>query len=175
MRSLSLLTVLLILFPPVLSSQQSDLLPAPWFPGPSYFRWSFTPEVPRAQLQPPIRLADFVVEGKLELSLRAYLELVLANNTDIQIQKLTVEVPKNAITRAFAPFDPTLSSSFRSNRQRTPTQDALAGAATLQQLTQPYQLLVSQTLETGTQYSVGFRSTRTSTNNTVARCLREAR
>ena len=168
MRLLIHLTALFILFSPAVTSQQTDLLPAPWFPSASYFRWSFTPETPRAQLQPPIRLGDFVVDGKLELSLRAYLELVLANNTDIQIQKLTVEVPKNAITRAFAPFDPTLSSSFRSNRQRTPTQDALAGAATLQQLTQPYQLLVSQTLDTGTQYSVGFRSTRTSTNNTFA-------
>ena len=52
------------------------------------------------ELQPPARLADFVQDGKLELSLRAYLELVMANNTDIAIQKLSVETLPEQPARA---------------------------------------------------------------------------
>ena len=59
-----------------------------------------------------IRDSDYVEGGKLELSLRSYLELVMANNTDIAIQRLTVDVAQNAITRAFAAFDPLATASF---------------------------------------------------------------
>ena len=80
------------------------------------------------------------MDGKLELSLRSYLELVMANNTDIAIQRLTVDVAQNAITRAFAAFDPLATASFSSTEQRTPSGDQLtsgAGASTLLQLSQP--------------------------------------
>src|SRR5215813_11077299 len=76
------------------------------FPTPSYFRETFSKTEVRVDLKPPVRLQDFVASSKLELSLRSYLELVMANNTDIQIQRLSVEQPKNAIMRAFGAFDP---------------------------------------------------------------------
>ena len=47
----------------------------------------------------PVKLADYVVAAKLELSLRSYLELVMANNTDIEISRLAVDTAKNAILR----------------------------------------------------------------------------
>ena len=54
-----------------------------------------------------MRLKDFVVGDKLELSLKNYLALVMSNNTDIQIQMLSsLEMPKNAIQRAFGTWDP---------------------------------------------------------------------
>src|SRR5258706_15931475 len=78
-----------------------------FFPKPSYFRETFAaPPVSKVELLPPARLSDFVVAGKLELSLRNYLELVMANNTDIAISKLSVDTAKNAIVRGYAPFDP---------------------------------------------------------------------
>ena len=52
------------------------------FPKPSYFRETFARPVTKVELQSPARLPDYVVGGKLELSLRGYLELVMANNTD---------------------------------------------------------------------------------------------
>ena len=67
-----------------------------------------------------MRLKDFVVGDKLELSLKNYLELVMANNTDIQIQMLSVETPKNAIQRAFGTWDPLARAQFTSNRTTTP-------------------------------------------------------
>lgn len=143
-------------------------LEAPRFPSGNWIRQHFDKPIPHVELQPPTRLSNFVVNDKLELSLRSYLELVLANSTDIQIQKLSVETQRNAITRAFAPFDPTAFASFRSTRARNPTNDALAGAATLNQLTQPFQVNYQQTLETGTQYTVGYNAAKNSTNSAFA-------
>jgi outer membrane protein len=135
------------------------------FPTPSYFRETFAKADPKVEIQPPVRLPDFVVSGKLELSLRSYLELVLANNTDIQLQKLTVETPKNAILRAFGTFDPIATASFSSTRTKTPSSDALAGANTLSTLSQPARFGYQQTLSSGAQYNVTFLGSKSTTNS----------
>src|ERR1700691_4666842 len=138
------------------------------FPKPAYFRETFARPVTKVELQSPVRLDDYVVGGKLELSLRGYLELVMANNTDIAIQRLTVDVPQNAITRAFAAFDPLATASFSSTEQRTPSGDQLtsgAGASTLVELSQPANFNYAQTLPTGLQYNVDFAAQRLSTNS----------
>jgi outer membrane protein TolC len=140
----------------------------PFFPKPSYFKKVFNPPVPSVTLQPPVRLRDYVVGDKLELSLRSYLELVLANNTDIAIQRLSVETMKNAITRSYGIFDPIGTASFQSTRQQSPTTDALAGAAVLNTLTQPLNIGVQQRLETGTAFNVAFSASKLSTNNAFA-------
>src|SRR5579884_3517342 len=82
------------------------------FPKPSYFRETFAKPIPRIELKDPVRLRDFVVSGTLELSLKSYLGLVMANNTDIQIQLLSMETPKNAIMRALGVWDPLASAQF---------------------------------------------------------------
>lgn len=158
MRSNIILTGLLCAA--TLSAQE-----APIFPTPSYFRKHFSTPTTRVQLQGPTRLSDFVVDGKLELSLRSYLELVMANNTDVTIQKVTLEFQRNAITRAFGRFDPTLQASFDSTRTKSPSSDVLAGAATLSTLRQPASFSYQQTLQTGTQYTLGFSGTKNSTNS----------
>lgn len=135
------------------------------FPKPAYFRETFARPVTKVELQPPVRLDDYVVGAKLELSLRSYLELVMANNTDIAIQRLTVDVAQNAITRAFAPFDPLATASFSSQEQRTPSGDQLTGASTLVQLSQPANFAYSQTLPTGLNYQVDFFAQKLSTNS----------
>ncbi len=138
---------------------------APVFPSPTYFREHFSVPRTRVELQSPVRLSDFAIGGALELSLRSYLELVMANNTDIEIQKVTLEFQKNAIQRAFARFDPNLTASFNSRRTKSPASDVLAGAATINQLSQPANFNYQQTLESGTQYSVGFSASKASTNS----------
>ena len=138
---------------------------APIFPAPAYFRDHFSVPQSRVELRAPVRLADFESNGKLELSLRSYLELVMANNTDVEIQKVTLEVQRNAIARAFARFDPVLQASFNSRRTKSPATDVLQGAATLNQLSQPANFNYQQTLPTGTQYTVGFSASKASTNS----------
>jgi outer membrane protein len=135
------------------------------FPKPSYFRQTFARPVTHVELNAPVRLEDYVVGDKLELSLHSYLELVMANNTDIAIQRLSVDVAENAITRAFAAFDPLATASFQSMRQITPASESLQGATTLVQLSQPADFNYSQTLPTGTQYNVQFFAEKISTNS----------
>ncbi len=135
------------------------------FPKPSYFRQTFARPVTRVELQSPARLQEFVVGGKLELSLRSYLELVMANNTDIAIQRLTIDVAQNAITRAFAVFDPLATASFTDTKQRTPSGNQLTGTATLVQLSQPSNFTYTQLLPTGLQYQAAFTAQKLSTNS----------
>ena len=135
------------------------------FPRPSYFRETFSKPVTKVELEPPVRLSDAAAGGKLELSLRQYLELVMANNTEIQIQKLAVETPRNQILRAQGIFDPVLTGSFTNRRTKTPSTDALQGANTLVQLNQPADFGYQQTLATGTQYTASFSASKTSTNS----------
>lgn len=123
----------------------------------------------KVELQAPVRLSDYLVQDKegkkLELSLKSYLDLVMANNTDIAVSRLTVDVAQNAITRAFAPFDPFATGRFVSTRSKTPSTDALAGANTLVTLNQPTQFTWSQLLPSGTNYGVSFSGLKTSTNS----------
>jgi outer membrane protein len=135
------------------------------FPKPAYFRETFAKPDTRVELKPPARLQDYVVSGKIELSLRSFLELVMANNTDIAIQRLTVQTAQNAIMRAFQPFDPILTASFSSTRSKTPANDLLAGAATVSSLSQPARFQYSQTLPTGATYNVSFFGQKSSTNS----------
>src|ERR1041385_4389733 len=86
------------------------------FPKPNYFRETFQSAQTTVDLRDPVRLKDYVVDGKLELSLKHYLELVMANNTDIQIQMLTLEVPRNNILRAYGAWDPTAIARFSTTR-----------------------------------------------------------
>src|SRR6185295_14587492 len=139
------------------------------FPKPSYFRETFARPITKVELKPPARLSDFLIEDKdgkkLELSLRSYLELVMANNTDVAVSRLTVDVAQNAITRAFAPFDPFAVGRFTSTRSKTPSNDALQGASTLVTLQQPTLFSYSQLLSSGTNYNVSFSGLKSSTNS----------
>ncbi|MCZ2150540.1 MAG: TolC family protein [Bryobacterales bacterium] len=140
-------------------------LNVPTFPRKDWLRQHFTPEIPRVELRPPARLRDFIANGKLELSLKNYMELVLANNTDIEIQRLSVEQPRNAITRAASIFDPFFQGRFAATRANSASTDLLAGAATLSQLSQPWTFQYQQTLSTGAQVTGGFTGQKLSSNS----------
>ena len=135
------------------------------FPKPSYFRETFNKTQPKVELKDPVRLKDFVVSGKLELSLKNFLELVMANNTDIQVQMLSLETPKNAILRAFGAWDPRAVASFTTTRATTPPTSALDGATELKTLSQPLSMSVAQTLPEGINYSVAWGGSKSTSNS----------
>jgi outer membrane protein TolC len=137
----------------------------PFFFTPSYWKRRFAAPAPKVELQPPIRLSEYVVDGKLELSLRSYLELVVANNPDVSLQKLAVEFNRNAIVRSAAIWDPFVQASFNTTRANTASSDQLAGALALTNLTQPFNVTWNQTLDTGATYSFGYVAQKTSNNN----------
>jgi outer membrane protein TolC len=143
------------------------------FPKPNYFRQVFRPTGTRVDLR-TVSLKDSVVDGKLQLSLKHFLELVMANNTDIQVTFLTVETPKNNITLALAgpngTWDPSATASFSSTRSTSaatnPAQATNASfGSTSKSLAQPLALGVTQAFDTGGSYQVLFGGTKTSSNN----------
>ncbi len=150
------------------TKKDKDLLEAPIFGQKAYFTRHFGQIAPRYELRLPAKFEDYSVDNKLELSLRSYLQLVLANNVDIDIQRLNVEIQRNAITRAYAPFDPFLVGSFNNQKSITPTTSALEGAQTLEQLSQPTNFSYNQTLANGVQFNSGFTANRNTTNNSFA-------
>lgn len=141
---------------------------APWVGSGAWMRRVFSPGDTRVTIQPPVRLKDYVVDGKLVLSLKSYLDLVLANNTDIAIQRLSIEVPKNAIQRAFSIFDPLVTSNFNATRSNQPAINQLQGAAVVSQLNQPLNSRFQQLLPTSTTVFTQLNWSKLSTNDQFA-------
>jgi outer membrane protein len=138
------------------------------FPKPSYFRETFQRTQTTVELKDPVRLKDFVADGKLELSLKHFLELVMANNTDIQLQLISLEIPRNNILAAFGVWDPRALASFATTRSTTvPTNATTAqnAASLTKSLNQPYNLQYSQTIPTGMSYTASFSGTKNSQTN----------
>jgi outer membrane protein len=152
----------------LVTSTSTPTAEAPVFGTPSYFKRAWKLPPPKIELQAPVSLGDYVRGEKLELSLREYLDSVLANNTEIQIQRLSVEQPRNAILRGYSVFDPLVTAAFSTARTETPASDALAGANVVNRLNQPFTFRYNQMLPTGTTYNVDFNSTKTSTNSALA-------
>lgn len=152
------------------------------FPRPSYFRESFIRPSTQVELAPPIRLQDFVVQGQdgkvLELSLRDYLSLVMSNNLDIAIERLTLVTGEDAILRSFSIFDPKGSASWSSSRSKSPTASLLdvgqvsgtpgstaLSTISLDTLRQPANFTWSQLLPEGTLYSASFSASKLNTSS----------
>jgi outer membrane protein TolC len=163
LRQLAALLVTLTLAAPA-----QDMLTAPKFPEGAFFRQYFNRQLPRVELQAPVRLQDFVVGDHLELSLRSYTELLLANNTDVQIQRLVLEQFRPDITRAFGRFDPFFQTTFNATRRNQPTASVLEGTTQLSTLDQPFQSFYNQVTESGLTYRVGFSASKLTTNNAFA-------
>src|SRR5215471_13796313 len=136
------------------------------FPKPNYFRETFDKSKTTVELKDPVKLKDYVHGGKLELSLKDYLALVMANNTDIQMQNLSLEAPKNAIQRTMGQlWDPVAVANFSTTRATSPSTNILDGASEIKTLNQPLSMSVNQTLPTGTNYTVSWGGAKSTTNS----------
>ena len=135
------------------------------FPDGTYFREQWQSAPYGVEIEAVANLQDFVVDDKLELSLRAYLELVMANHTDVQIQKLSVRESENAVQSAMSPFDPNLELNFNTNRSTNPSQDVLQGGDVVSSLRQNGGFTYNQTLDTGTNYRVAFTGVKNSSSS----------
>jgi outer membrane protein TolC len=135
------------------------------FPAPGYWRTVARRPLLPAQLPGPSGLAERVQDGKLRLSMRDVVELVLENNTEVQINRLALETSRFGVLRSYAPFDPLFTSSFRTTRANSPTTSQLEGAAVSSSLSQSTSLSYSQTYQTGTRYSIDFSGTKNATNS----------
>lgn len=137
----------------------------PVFGTMGFFRQSFGPVAYRVELQMPRGFGDYVQDQKLRLSLGSYLDLVLANNTGIAIQKLQLEAPKNAILRATSFLDPTATLGFTATRSENPAGRELDGANVVSLLNQPANVNYQQTFLPGTQVTAAMNVARSSSND----------
>ncbi len=135
------------------------------FPDAAYFREQWQASPLDIEIDSVGGLDDFYFDGKIELSLRSYIELVMVNSPDINLQKLAVFEQQNAIQRAFSPFDPTLNLGFTTNRSTTLPNDILQGADVRTNLNQRGNFTYSQTFDTGTNYTVGYIGSKSANNS----------
>jgi len=135
------------------------------FPTPGYFHeMVFAPHPPQP-LPDSKDFHDYVVDGKLRLTLQDAVLLLLEHNTEVHIDRLALTDAEYNVVRAFANFDPAAISSFNANRAITPTYSQLQGAPTLSALNQLANLSYTQTFQTGTNFNVGLSANKASTNS----------
>ena len=130
-----------------------------------------TPQVRSGKLSTPEHLRNYVVDGKLRLSLRDAVVLTLENNSFIRVQQTQVESSKFALLGAHSPFDPTITSSYNLTDVTAPAVSAIQGTGgqnvNVKNTSQFAQLNYSQTLETGTNFQGGVTSNNYFTNNSL--------
>jgi outer membrane protein len=123
------------------------------------------PYVP-SKLADPEKLRDFVVDGKLQLSLDQAIQLALANNTNIRIDELSYQNSWYNVLAAHSPFDPIFNANASAARGTSPQPSQLGGASILSSLGQTVGLNLTQFLATGTTVTVGTSASRSSSNST---------
>lgn len=139
--------------------------PAQTFPMPNYFREFVYAPKPPLQLPDPKTFRDYVVDGKLRLTLRDAMLVLLEHSSEVHIDRLAVSDAEFNVERAFANFDPMMVSSFSTQRSITPTDSQLQGATTLSDLTQTTAINYTQTVSTGANINIGFTADKSSTNS----------
>ena len=110
-------------------------------------------------------LEQRIQNGKLVLNLKTFLALVLKNSTGILLTQLDVYTAADAVSSAFAPFDPQVLFQF--NAQRSVQQEAAqtSGTESLSDLEQTSTASYSQVLGAGPTVTAGFNATRSSSNS----------
>ncbi|HEY4762571.1 MAG TPA: TolC family protein [Candidatus Sulfotelmatobacter sp.] len=127
-----------------------------------------TPQVRADKLGVPEHLRNYVIDGKLTLSLRDAVVLTLENNSLVRVQETQIESSKFALLGAHAPFDPLLTAYYNVNSSSSAPFSQLQGtgtATTFISTTQNAQFNYSQTFETGTNIQAALGTNNNYTNN----------
>lgn len=147
----------------------SSLVGSGWAQKNESYRAYATAQVRSGKLGEPQHLRDYVVEGKLKLSLRDAVLLTLENNSFIRIQETQVDFSRFALLGAHSPFDPVVTGSYNANNTTSSPGTALSTTGVTlasKSITRSAQLTYSETFETGTNVQAGINSNRDSFNNT---------
>jgi outer membrane protein TolC len=132
---------------------------------PGYFHEMVLAPRPLQPLPDTKSFRDYIADGKLRLSLRDAMLLLLEHSTEVHIDRLAVSDAEYNVVRAFANFDPAVASSFNALRSITPTDSQLQGAPTLSSLGQLFQSAYTQTFQSGTNLNIGVNAAKSSTNS----------
>jgi len=106
-----------------------------------------------------------VQQTTLPLSVSDVIRLMLASNLDVAVNRYNPLVQEYIINTNLLPFEPTLNIAARGTHSITPSASQLVGATSFIQLLHQYSISYGQTLQTGTQMSVGISMNRSSSNS----------
>ncbi len=129
-----------------------------------------TPATRSGKLSGPEHLRNYVVDGKLRLSLRDAVVLTLENNSQVRVQQSQVETSKFDVLAAHAPFDPIIGSVDSITSTTSPPfafLGSIGGNAfnfNFKDTTKNLQFNYSQTFETGTKIQTGLTTNIDATN-----------
>jgi outer membrane protein len=129
------------------------------------YRGLLTAQVRSGKTGTPQHLHDYVVDGKVKLSLHDAIVLALENNSAIRVLESSVETAKFGLLRSFQPFDPKLQAILNASRSSYPGFSQIQGTGTFNDLAQTAQFNYTQTLQTGTAFQIGLNSYRDSNNS----------
>jgi outer membrane protein len=143
------------------------LIPATLFaaslPVPNWVTRRFSPDA--VQLRDVQGIAERTVNGKLTLNIKAFLELVLRNSTDINIARMDVYTSADQVKAAHAVFDPVVSLGFNTTRAVTPEFTQIGGASTLSSLNENSSINYQELFPTGQTASATFAGSRYSSDS----------
>src|SRR5580765_889464 len=120
------------------------------------------------QVPGPSRVDEFIVDGKLRLSLENAVLLTLLNNSDLSVDRAQFDLSQFAVQRPHSPFGPLFVAAFTPTRSVARSSSSLTGASTVSTLNQFTTFGYSQAFQTGTGVSVGMATTRATTNSVFA-------
>lgn len=154
---------LLLLIAPGLRAQEAlRLLPPGKLAGPGQAALGVQA---RSGLPAPAGFRQYVVQGKLTLTLAEAIRLALANNTDVRIDLGPIQNARYGIESAHAGFDPSVTTSFNATRAISPSYTQLQGASTLSSLSQNANVGYAETLESGTSVQASVSAFKSSSNS----------
>lgn len=150
----------------LLSLFVSPVYPQSW----STAREALPQSVRLGNTQSAQHLNDYVVDGKLTLTLHDAVLLALQNNTSVRLDESAVENGKMAVLGAFTPFDPQLQGQLNINRYSSPGYTELQGVgessnATLNSLSQSGTLTYIENFSIGTNFQASISTARNSNNS----------
>ena len=141
----------------------SGWLQAATVPVPAWITKRFNPDT--VQVTDVQGISERISAGKLNLTLKDFLELVLKNSTDINLTRMDVYTAADQVKAAHAVFDPAISLGFNTLRVASPQVSQIGGASTLGTLTENSSINYQELFPTGQTASAGFLATRSSTNS----------
>ena len=122
---------------------------------------------PPPGIQAQQQLASLVRSGQLPLTVGDLINLMLENNLDVGVNRLSPRASQYLIEAAYRQFEPTLRLQATVNRNTAPSTSFLTtgGAQSFKSLGGAYSVGYSQLLETGTGVAVDFSMNRSSSNS----------
>jgi outer membrane protein len=110
-------------------------------------------------------LATMMRSGQLPLTMGDLINLILQNNLDISVNRLSPLSSQYLIDTLYRQFEPTLTLQASVGRNTTPATTVLAGASNPSTLSGNYSVAFDQNFQTGTIFSVDAIMNRSSSNS----------